>query len=169
MDSDFAGNSEVQNKRRSQIGIIGLQNGFPVFGSSKVSSIAFADEDIGEAHADTSSGAAEAYAARNCTYDFLFLSHVAAEMNLEFQRLFKIQMGNAAAECFAKGTAFKSKLKHIDWRQEWVQMLRNRDICTPVHVDSKDNLADLFTKILPAQDFERSRSMIMYEMTDEGL
>jgi hypothetical protein len=46
VDSDFAGNSEVQNKRRSQIGIIALQNGFPVFWSSKVSSVAFADEGI---------------------------------------------------------------------------------------------------------------------------
>ena len=88
-------------------------------------------------------------------------------MNLDFQRSFKIQIDNAGAECFDKGTAFKSKLKHIDCRQEGVQMLRNRDICTPVHVDSKGNLADLFTKILPAQDFERLRSTIMYEMADE--
>ena len=167
VDSDFAGNSEVQNKRRSQIGIIALQNGFPVFWSSKVSSVAFADEGIGESHADTSSGAAEVYAAGNSTYDFLFLSHVASEMNLEFQRPFKIQMDNAAAECFAKGTAFKSKLKHIDCRQEWVRMLRDRNICVPVHVDSKDNLADMFTKILPADDFERLRSMIMYDMYSE--
>ena len=65
MDSDFAGNSEVQNKRRSQIGIIALQNNFPVFWSFKVSSVAFADADIGEAHADTSCGAAEVYAAGN--------------------------------------------------------------------------------------------------------
>jgi hypothetical protein len=112
VDSDFAGNSEVQNRRRSQIGIIALQNGFPVFWSFKVSLAAFADEDIGESHADTSSGAAEVYAAGNSTYDFLFLSHVASEMNLGFHRPFKIQMDNAAAECFAKETAFKSKLKH---------------------------------------------------------
>ena len=51
------------------------------------------------------------YAAGNSTYDFLYLSHVASEMNMEFQRPFKIQMDNTTAECFAKGTAFKSKLK----------------------------------------------------------
>jgi hypothetical protein len=164
VDSDFAGNSEVQNKRRSQIGIIALQNGFPVLWSSKVSSVAFADADLGEAHADTSSGAAEVYAAGNCTYDFLHIAHVASEMNLEFPRPFKIQMDNTAAECFAKGTAFKSKLKHIDCRQEWVKILRDRNICTPVHVDSKENLADLFTKILAETDFVRLRSRIMTEL-----
>ena len=97
------------------------------------------------------------YAAGNSTYDFLYLSHVASEMNMEFQRPFKIQMDNTTAECFAKGTAFKSKLKHIDCRQEWVRMLRDKNICTPVHVDTKKNLADLFTKIMPNDDVERLR------------
>ena len=73
-------------------------------------------------------------------------------------------MDNSEAECFALGTAFKSKLKHIDCRQEWVRVLRDRKICIPVHVDSKDNLADMFTKILPAHDFERLRSKIMYKL-----
>ena len=95
MDSNFAGNSDPDAKRRSQIGIIAMQNGFPVFWSSKISSVAFADKDIGEAHADTSSGAAEVYAAGHCTYDFLFLSHVAGEMRIDFPRPFKIQMDNS--------------------------------------------------------------------------
>lgn len=166
VDSDFAGNSEIQNRRRSQIGIVALQNEFCVFWSSKVSSVAFADVDIGEAHPDTSSGAAEVYAAGNCTYDFLYLAHVASEMNLDFPRPFKIQMDNSAAECFAKGTAFKSKLKHIDCRQEWVKVLRDRNICTPIHVDTKDNLADMFTKILSEKDFVRLRSKLMYELKE---
>jgi hypothetical protein len=128
-----------------------------------VSSVAFADVDIGEAHADTSSGAAEVYGAGNSTYDFMYLSHVAAEMELDFPRPFKIQMDNSAAEAFAKGTAFKSKLKHIDCRQEWVRMLRDRKICTPIHVDTKLNLADLFTKIMTTSDFIRLRDMVMYD------
>lgn len=105
-------------------------------------------------------------AAGNCTYDFLYLAHVASEMNLDFPRPFKIHMDNSAAECFAKGTAFKSKLKHIDCRQEWVKVLRDRNICTPIHVDSKDNLADMFTKILSEKDFVRLRSKLMYELKE---
>jgi hypothetical protein len=59
VDSDFAGNSEPQNHRRSQTGYIALLNGAPVYWSSKVTSVAFADKNIGDAHADISSGAAE--------------------------------------------------------------------------------------------------------------
>ena len=71
-------------------------------------------------------------------------------------------MDNAAAQCFAEGSCFKSKLKHIDCRQEWVKILRDRDICIPVHVDTRDNLADIFTKILPVQVFERFRNRLMF-------
>ena len=46
-------------------------------------------------------------------------------------------------------------------------MLRDKNICTPVHVDTKKNLADLFTKILPDDDVERLRSMVMYDMASE--
>ena len=68
-----------------------------------------------------------------------------------------------AAPIFCLGSAHKTKLKHIDCRQEWVEMLRDRDIMTPVHVDSKDNDADRFTKILSREPFEMARNRIMVE------
>ena len=121
---------------------------------SKVSSVAFAHPDIGEAHADTSSGAAEVYAAANATYEFLHLSYIADEMALEdFPMPIPLQLDNTTAEAFANNSAFKSKLKHIDTRQEWVRTLRNKNIIQALHVDTKENLADLFTKILPPHTF----------------
>ena len=42
-----------------------------------------------------------------------------------------------------------------------MKVLRNKEILEPVHVDSKYNVADLFTKILPVGTFERIRDMIM--------
>ena len=163
VDSDFAGNSEVQNKRRSQNGYIALLNGAPVLWGSKASSVAFAHPQINEAHADSSSSAAEIYAAANATYEFLHLSYIAEEIGLDFPLPFALQMDNAAAKIFAEGSAFKTKLKHIDCRQEWVKTLRDRNICVPVHVTSKNNWADLFTKILPVHDFKRLRDRIMYD------
>ena len=68
-DSDFAGNAEEQNRRRSQNCLIATCDGAPVLYGSKVSSVAFAHLDIGEAHADTSSGANEIYAAGNATLE----------------------------------------------------------------------------------------------------
>jgi hypothetical protein len=129
---------------------------------SKVSSVAFAHRDIGEAHADVSSGAAEVYAAANATFEFLHLSYVVDEMgNFEFPKPMEMQLDNTTAEVFMKNTAFKSKLKHIDCRQEWVKMLREKSILVPKHVNTKDNLADIFTKILGKQDFQRLCSRLM--------
>ena len=76
-------------------------------------------------------------------------------------------MGRLERLCDGKTLLLKSKLKHVDCRQEWVRVLRDRDICTPVHVDTKDNLADLFTKILTAPEFERLRGQIMYNMESD--
>ena len=164
-DSDFAGNAEIQNKRRSQNGYVALLNGAPVYWVSKVSSVAFATEMIGEAHADISSSAAEVYCAGNASMDFLNLSYVASEMNVKFPKpyAFVMQIDNAAAKIFADNSAYRTKLKHIDCRQEWVKILRDKDICQCRHVPSVDNLADLFklTKILPVHTFERLRNRLM--------
>ena len=72
-------------------------------------------------------------------------------------------MDNEAAKIFAEGTCKRSKMKHIDCAQEWVMILRDRDILIPLHVDTKDNLADIFTKILDVVTFTRMRSRLMHE------
>jgi hypothetical protein len=164
-DSDFAGNSEPGNSRRSQNGFVAMLNGAPVLWGSKVSSVAFASPDIGEAHADMSSTAAEIYAAANATVEFLHLSYIADEMNIPFPKPFKLHIDNAAAIVFAEHTAFKSKLKHIDTRQEWVKKLRDRGIVTPVKVPTCDNLADLFTKILSVAMFCSMRDRMMIRVS----
>ena len=58
-----------------------------------------------------------------------------------------------------RNTAAKTKLKHIDCRQEWARTLRDKDICLPQHVDTELNLADLFTKILSVGVFQRLRQL----------
>ena len=78
-DSDHAGNSEVQNRRRSQNGLIITHNDAPAFWQSKASSVAFATPHIGEAHADTSSGAVEIFAAGNATMDIISVSYPTEE------------------------------------------------------------------------------------------
>ena len=165
-DSDFAGNSEEQNARRSQNGIIAIENGAPVWWSSKVSSVAFAHPQVGESHADISSGAVEVYAAGNAVNDFLHLSYAVEESGMTFPLPIRLQIDNAAAEAFIKRTAAKSRMKHIDCRQEWLKVLRNKEICVPVHVDSAENIADIFTKILDRNTFERLLQWIMAPRPD---
>ena len=83
---------------------------------SKVSSIAFAHPDIGEAHADKSSGAVELYGAANATDEMLHLSYIADEIGLKFPKPIPLQMDKTAAEAFANNSVNWSKQKHIDCR-----------------------------------------------------
>ena len=164
--TDFASNPDPANKRKSQIGYIALvkngQRRSPVLWGSKTSSVAFALEGIGEAHADISSGAAEVYGSANATFEFLHLRYMVEEMGMQFPVPLKLQIDNSAAKVFAEDTATKTKLKHIDCRQHWVQTLRNKSICKPVKVPTDENVADIFTRTLPMNRFEYLRDKIMY-------
>ena len=57
----------------------------------------------------------------------------------------------------------KSKLKHIDCRQEWVKTLRDKNIIVPAYVSTNENVANTFTKILSTQTFTYLRDKIMFE------
>ena len=89
------------------------------------------------------------------------MGYITEEAGQDFPQPILMQLDNDAAKAFIDRSAAKTKLKHIDCRQEWVKVLRNKDILKPVHVDSKDNVADLFTKILSRGVFERLRDLIM--------
>ena len=163
-DTDFASNAEPQNKRRSQNCFVAVCDEAPIKWYSKVSSVAFAHPAIGEAHAEMSSAASEVYGASNACCDAMQLSYIVDELRLPFPMPFTLEIDNAAALAFAKHTAFKSKLKHIDCRQEWVKTLRDHNICKPVHVPTDLNLADLGTKINPKPIFERLRDRVMHRL-----
>ena len=59
-----------------------------------------------------------------------------------------ILVGNSTGIAFAKCATKRSKLRHIDCRQRWVQALHDCTICDLVKVGTDDNLSDIFTKIL---------------------
>ena len=80
---------------------------------------------------------------------------------MEFPLPFVLGLDNSTAIHFANGTATKTKLKHIDARQQWVQILRNKSLMRAGHVPTKENRADLGTKIHSPRDFIRLRDMMM--------
>ena len=43
-------------------------------------------------------------------------------------------------------------------------MLRDKNVMEPIYVNTKENLADLFTKILPKATFEYLRDQMMVKM-----
>ena len=50
----------------------------------------------------------------------------------------------------------------MDARQEWVQVLRDSQLVKAVHVDTTENLSDLFTKALDLATFTRFRKQLMH-------
>ena len=169
--------------RRSQLGYVSMCGDAPIGWGSKVSSVTFEGSanlsrpsfgrdahpcntptchpNMSELHADVSSGAAEIYAASVALSETLYLSYVASELGIDIPMPLELQVDNAAAIAFSKGQVRRTKLKHIDVRQAWVQALRDDGICTLVKVGTDDNLADFFTKILDVHKFTKLRDRMM--------
>ena len=106
--------------------------------------------------------AGEVCAAAGATFEFLHLPCVAdGAGGMPPPEPAILGAGNTTAECFVNNTAFKSKLKHIDVRQHWVRTLRDKSIITPQHVNTNDNLADIFTKTLCGPTFTKLRDQLM--------
>ena len=182
-DSDQSGNKETQNKRRSQLGNISVLGSCPLSWGSKATAVQFQEEEqmasvtaavghitggipvchpgITELHADMSSAAAEVYAASVALTEFLHLTFVLEEMGLGCVSPIKLEVDNSTAIAFAEGSK-RSKMRHIDCRQQWVEALRDHSLVKLIKVGTDDNLADLFTKILGPIKFENLRDRIMW-------
>ena len=117
--------------------------------------------DIGDLHPDVSSGAAEIYAASVALNEILHLSYIAEEMGASMDKPLHIKIDNTAAIAFANGRVRRSKLKHIDVRQEWVQALRDHSVVQAEYVNTKNNKANFFTKILDNETFLKFRGDLM--------
>jgi hypothetical protein len=98
------------------------------------------------------------------TMDILALSYVCSETGIQFPRTFVLQVDNAAAQALASQTTYsgRNRLRHVDARQEWVQALRDSKLVKAVHVDTTENLSDLFTKALDLGTFIRFRKQLMH-------
>ena len=100
------------------------------------------------------------------TCALLYLSYCADEMGITFEKPSVLEMDNFAAEVFTNNTATSTKLRHIDQRQHWVKVLRDKNIVKAKHVGTKDNIADIFTKPLEGQTFRSIRDMFLHDCTD---
>jgi hypothetical protein len=151
----------------------------PTEWGSKASSIKFGDDTwraevplggvpvchplVKDLYADVSSVASEIYAASVALSEFLHLSYVSDEMGWSIDLPLEIRVDNAAAIAFSGGNTRRSKLRHIDVRQQWVAQLRDAEVCKPVKVDTKANLADLLTKMLTGDEHARLRELYTFE------
>ena len=112
-------------------------------------------------HADVSSAAVEIYAGSVGLSQGMWLSYVSDELGISFPTPVSIGVDNATAVAYANGTVKRSKIRHIDARQDWVRATRDDSICKLWKVDTKENESDLLTKIHEADQFERLRDRCM--------
>ena len=190
-DSDHAGNVEAHAKRKSTLGYVSMCGSAPIGWGAKASSVNFDDRfariaegctpsannpnaprwvkpadpaahaKLKELHPDLSSGAAEIYAASVTLTEVMHLSYICEEMGFKMDPPFTIHVDNTTAIAFSEGSVRKSKLKHIDVRQHWVEWLRSRELCKLKYVDTKSNLADFYTTLLDTETFRRLRDRQM--------
>ena len=178
-DSDQSGNCKDGNKCCSQLSHIAMNGRALIVFSSKTTSVQLGSDldslggqhhglhqptcqpDMTEIHADVSSAASETYTTFIMLNKFLHLAYITDELGLEMLALIHLECDNATAILFSKGTTHRSKLRHIDAHQAWVEALRDETIIKMIKVHMCDNMAELNSKTLDACNFVGLRDCIM--------
>ena len=94
-----------------------------------------------------SSAAAEVYAFSECVKDSRLVLWRAEDLGVKIQYPFTIYEDNAATVSFQHSTIPNSKLKGVyNLRAAWILELKDKNIVKAEKVDTKKNIADLFTK-----------------------
>ena len=96
--------------------------------------------------------------------------YVSDELGMSFPRPIELEVDNQTAIMFSKDTVRRSKLRHIDSRQSWVEALRDNRIVEFVKVHTDENLADMNSKLLGAPRFLylRDKLMVSRNIPEEG-
>ena len=143
-DSDHGG--DRPHELRSQTGSMVLLNGVPVQWSSKkqTDTTAF------------SSTMAEIFALSETVRTGRLWAWRAQEMGMRVEMPLKVKIDSTGARSFQRGTCVHSKLGGIiDFREAWVEELRESGHVETTHVRGDKNLADLLTKCFPTYRFKR--------------
>ena len=141
------GSVEPIHKQKSWLGIELAMNGAPIVYSSTIAKCNV-----------LSVGEGETLALSKGTSEFSHMCYVLEEMNIPGLTMpLPIGTDSSCAVAFAKEGQTKTRMKHIDMRDEWVQDLRNRSKVNPYHLPGTENPSDLYTKIQTKTEFLKCR------------
>jgi hypothetical protein len=147
VDADFAGNPE---DRLSVTGFIVFLNGGPISWLSKRQPVV-----------SVSSTEAEFYAASIAGLELLFYRRLMEQLGFPQQHPTTVFEDNAACIFLSKRSGQINRAKHIDTRVFRLRELVRSGVLELSKVSTKDQVADLFTKALPAQSFAQFRSSFL--------
>ena len=164
-DANKGGDFEGPDKGKPRYGAILLMNGLPIMYKSTTVGVAVADPTFSDGHVDTSTGATETYAIGNFTHALMGHKHKCHDLGLHWPAPLDIYTDNTAAQRFSEGcTPPRSKLQHIAQHQEWVTLVRDHKLFNIKHVNTKENVADIFTKAVTRNVLEHLRDRIMIKL-----
>jgi hypothetical protein len=147
-DSDHHGDRTFTSL--SQTGIIILLNGIPCHWRSNR-----------QPKSSDSPGCAEIFALREGVRDSRLFHWVADEMGIATHYPFCLQVDNKQAISFQEATCPKSDIRgSFDWREDWVDEIRDQSVVVTEYLPSSQNLADLLTKCLCRSKFSRLFNLI---------
>ena len=144
VDSDWAGMHSITGETRSRCGISIFYNGMLIAWKSFLINCV-----------SLSSAEAELYALSELLKMARHISYVARDLGIDVPAVLPLETDSAAALGFCCAEGASGKMKHIDMRSDWVQDLRNRNLCRLLRVPGNENPSDFMTKVHPAPDFQR--------------
>jgi hypothetical protein len=137
-DADWAGDSD----RRSQSGFIFMYAGGPIAWSSKKQSCVA-----------LSTAEAEIVAASSCVQDALWFTSLLSEFGLTPPHPITVFEDNEGAIALAETSVTGKRTKHIDLRYSFINDAVKKGRVVLKKIDTKKNLADIFTKALARDRF----------------
>ncbi|XP_070032044.1 uncharacterized mitochondrial protein AtMg00810-like [Nicotiana tomentosiformis] len=103
---------------------------------------------------------AEYIAATSCTCHTIWLRRLLKELNLSQIEATKICIDNKSAHALSKNPVYHDRSKHIDTRYHLIRECIAKKEVKLMYVKSHDQVADIFTKPLKFEDFQRMISRL---------
>lgn len=145
-DSDFAGDLD---DRKSTTGFVFFMGSNAISWSSKKQAIV-----------TLSSCEAEYVAVTACACHAIWLRRMLKEIGLPEHRASRIFVDNRSAQALARNPVFHDRSKHIDTRYHFIRECITKKEIELEYVKSVDQVADIFTKPLKVEVFEKMRTLL---------
>ena len=100
---------------------------------------------------------AEYIAAAECTCQAMWLGYILGELNLAKEDPVTIYVDNKSAISLAKNRLSHNRSKHINIKYHFIRELVNEKIVELEHCRTEENLADMFTKSLKPEIFQKMK------------
>jgi hypothetical protein len=115
----------------------------------------------------TSSTEAEYMAAASATKEAVWMRNVLSSLNHRQVDPTPIFIDNRGARILTEDPSFHQRAKHIEVQHHYSRECSERGIVVFVDVPTKDNIADMFTKALPAPSFEGFRELLGLKLSSD--